>query len=146
MVNENAARLRAAFEQSPVSTVIYDVAGRPIAANRSFEQLWGASIADVPPDYSIFGDPQLEAAKFLVQSDDKDKAVPTAADALAGARDFSCPARRRSGRAAACRGGLAVARAACRRAALGGVSWKVTRAALPSSCSSSASRMCSVPT
>lgn len=33
-------------------------------------------------------DPQAEAAKFVVQSEDKDKAVPTAADALAGARDI----------------------------------------------------------
>jgi protein Tex len=33
-------------------------------------------------------DPQAEAAKFVVVSDDKDKAVPAAADALAGARDI----------------------------------------------------------
>ncbi len=33
-------------------------------------------------------DPAVEAAKFLVQSDDKDKAVATAEDALAGARDI----------------------------------------------------------
>ena len=32
--------------------------------------------------------PQVEAAKFVVVSDDKDKAVPTAEDALAGARDI----------------------------------------------------------
>ena len=34
------------------------------------------------------GDPLGEAAKFVVQSDDKNKAVPTAVDALAGARDI----------------------------------------------------------
>jgi uncharacterized protein len=33
-------------------------------------------------------DPLAEAAKFLVQNDDKDKAVPTADEALAGARDI----------------------------------------------------------
>ncbi|HEX7863150.1 MAG TPA: Tex family protein [Verrucomicrobiae bacterium] len=33
-------------------------------------------------------DPQVEAAKFVVQSEDKDKAVPSAAEALAGARDI----------------------------------------------------------
>ena len=65
MVNENAARLRAAFEQSPVSTVIYDVDGRPIAANRSFERMWGASLADVHPGYTVLEDPQLDAAGLL---------------------------------------------------------------------------------
>jgi uncharacterized protein len=34
------------------------------------------------------GDPAAQAAAFVVQSEDKDKAVPTAGDALAGARDI----------------------------------------------------------
>jgi uncharacterized protein len=34
------------------------------------------------------GDPMAEAGKYVVQSDDKDKAVPAADDALAGARDI----------------------------------------------------------
>ncbi len=34
------------------------------------------------------GNPADEAAKFIVESDDKDKAVPTSDDALAGARDI----------------------------------------------------------
>lgn len=34
------------------------------------------------------GDAAAEAARFMVESDDKDKAVPTADDALAGARDI----------------------------------------------------------
>ncbi|MBA3889698.1 MAG: GAF domain-containing protein [Gemmatimonadaceae bacterium] len=59
------AQLRAAFEQSPVSTVVYDATGRPIAANRSFERLWGASLADTPPDYNLLTDPQLDAAGML---------------------------------------------------------------------------------
>ena len=66
--------LRAAFEQSPVSTVIYDTDGRPVAVNPAFERLWGAGLADVPPTYSVFADPQLEAAGV----------VPTIKRAFAG--------------------------------------------------------------
>jgi PAS domain S-box-containing protein len=57
-----ASRLRSAFEQSPISTVVYDAKGRPLAVNPAFTKLWGASIEDVPPDYSVLTDPQLEAA------------------------------------------------------------------------------------
>jgi hypothetical protein len=32
--------LRAAFEQSPVSTVVYDATGRPAAINPAFARLW----------------------------------------------------------------------------------------------------------
>ena len=60
-----AERLRAAFEQSPSSTVVYDAAGRPVAANASFERLWGASLRDVPPSYSVLDDPQLAAHGLL---------------------------------------------------------------------------------
>ena len=60
-----AARLEATFLQSPVSTVVYDPAGRPLAANPAFERLWGAGLADVPADYSVLTDPQLEAAGVL---------------------------------------------------------------------------------
>jgi PAS domain S-box-containing protein len=60
-----AERLRAAFEQTPVSTVVYDAAGRPLAVNPAFERLWGAAMADVPADYSVLGDPQLEAAGVM---------------------------------------------------------------------------------
>ena len=60
-----ARRLRAAFEQSPVSTVVYDVTGKPIAVNPAFEKLWGASINDVPADYSVLSDPQLQAAGVI---------------------------------------------------------------------------------
>src|SRR5690349_24016847 len=58
-------RLRAAFEQSPVSTVVYDAQGKPIAVNPAFEKLWGASIKDVPPDYSVLNDEQLVAAGVM---------------------------------------------------------------------------------
>ena len=60
-----AERLRAAFVQSPVSTVVYDARGRPVAANPAFERLWGAGMADVPPTYSVLADPQLDAAGML---------------------------------------------------------------------------------
>ena len=60
-----ANQLREAFEQSPLSTVVYDATGRPIAANPAFERLWGVGIADVPAGYSVLKDPQLEAAGVL---------------------------------------------------------------------------------
>jgi PAS domain S-box-containing protein len=60
-----ASRLQAAFEQSPVSTVVYDATGKPIAVNPAFEKLWGASIEDVPPSYSVLSDPQLAAAGVM---------------------------------------------------------------------------------
>lgn len=53
---------RDAFDQSPTSTVVYDASGRPLAVNRAFERLWGATLADVPEGYSVLTDPQLEAA------------------------------------------------------------------------------------
>lgn len=60
-----ARRLRAAFQQNPASTVVYDAAGHPIAVNPAFEKLWGVSLADVPGDYTILSDPQLEAAGVI---------------------------------------------------------------------------------
>jgi uncharacterized protein len=55
-----------------------------IAKERGLEPLADWLVAN----QSNPADPEAEAAKFLVQSEDKDKAVPTAADALAGARDI----------------------------------------------------------
>jgi PAS domain S-box-containing protein len=60
-----ASRLRATFEASPVSTVVYDNQGRPVAVNPAFERLWGASLSDVPAEYSVLTDPQLRAAGVL---------------------------------------------------------------------------------
>jgi PAS domain S-box-containing protein len=60
-----AEQLRAAFLQSPVSTIVYDAAGRPLAVNPAFERLWGARLADLPPGYSVLDDPQLEVAGVL---------------------------------------------------------------------------------
>ncbi|MEO5568016.1 MAG: ATP-binding protein [Gemmatimonadaceae bacterium] len=60
-----ARRLHSAFEQSPVSTVVYDGSGRPTAVNPAFEKLWGASIDDVPAGYTVMTDPQLVAAGVI---------------------------------------------------------------------------------
>jgi len=60
-----AGWLHAAFEQSPVSTVIYDTGGHPVAVNPAFEELWGAALSDVPPAYSVLTDPQLQAAGVM---------------------------------------------------------------------------------
>jgi PAS domain S-box-containing protein len=60
-----ARRAHAAFEQSPVSTVVYDAQGRPLAVNPAFERLWGASMKDVPPEYSVLTDAQLESAGVM---------------------------------------------------------------------------------
>src|SRR5687767_6323402 len=51
---------RALFEQSPFSTVIYDVTGRPLAVNPAFSSLFGVSLDEAPPDYNVLTDPQLE--------------------------------------------------------------------------------------
>jgi PAS domain S-box-containing protein len=57
--------LRAAFEQSPVSTVVYDATGRPVAINPAFARLWETTLEAVPANYTVLTDPQLEAAGAL---------------------------------------------------------------------------------
>ena len=56
---------RALYEQSPLSTVVYDTDGRIRIANAAFERLFGARIGDIPRDYSILRDPQLVAAGVM---------------------------------------------------------------------------------
>jgi len=51
---------QALFDQSPFSSVLYDASGRVIALNAAFTELWGARLEDVPADYSVLTDPQLE--------------------------------------------------------------------------------------
>jgi PAS domain S-box-containing protein len=55
------ARFRTLFEQSPISTLIYAPDGRPLRANAAFSKLWGITLDELAPDYSIFNDPQLQA-------------------------------------------------------------------------------------
>ena len=51
---------RALFEQSPLSTVIYDAEGHLLAINPAFQALWGVGLDTAPPGYSILEDPELE--------------------------------------------------------------------------------------
>jgi PAS domain S-box-containing protein len=59
-VGLDGALAEALFTQSPLSTVIYDPAGRLLAVNPAFERLWGATLQMVPADYCLLTDPQLE--------------------------------------------------------------------------------------
>jgi len=60
-LGSGAARLaEALFDQSPFSSVLYDATGRVVALNAAFTELWGARLEDVPTDYSVLTDPQLE--------------------------------------------------------------------------------------
>jgi PAS domain S-box-containing protein len=52
---------RALIERSPLSTVIYDMAGKIVFANSAFSDLWGAAASQAPPDYSVLRDPQLQS-------------------------------------------------------------------------------------
>ena len=52
----------ALLAQSPLSIALYDAAGRVAFGNTAYERHFGIRLADVPPDYSLLGDPQLEAA------------------------------------------------------------------------------------
>ena len=56
---------RALFEQSPLSTVVYDASGHLVLANTAFERLFGLRVADLPATYTLLGDPQLEAQGAL---------------------------------------------------------------------------------
>ena len=65
-LRDTTERLRAVFEQSPVSTVVYDApSGVPIQLNPAFTRLWGLTIADVPPGYTVFDDRQLQDAGVI---------------------------------------------------------------------------------
>jgi PAS domain S-box-containing protein len=58
---------RALIEQSPLSTVIYDMAGRIVFANAAFDRLWGGQSALAPVGYSVLHDPQLGAPEVRSQ-------------------------------------------------------------------------------
>jgi signal transduction histidine kinase len=47
------------FSQSPLSTMIYGMDGRPLRVNAAFTRFWGLTLADLQPGYCIFEDPQL---------------------------------------------------------------------------------------
>ncbi len=48
--------LAALYAQSPLSTIVYDLAGHVRFANTAFERLFGLRATDLPADYSILGD------------------------------------------------------------------------------------------
>ena len=60
-----AGLAQALFDQSPFSTVLYDAAGHVVALNAAFTALWGARIEDVPANYTVLTDPQLEKQGVL---------------------------------------------------------------------------------
>jgi PAS domain S-box-containing protein len=64
-VGLDGALAEALFTQSPLSTVIYDPAGRLLAVNPAFERLWGVTLQTAPPGYCILTDPELEAQGAL---------------------------------------------------------------------------------
>ena len=64
-VLESEARSRALIEQSPLPTLVFDLAGRPVAANPAWERMWGVGLADAPPGYSLLSDAQLEAQGYM---------------------------------------------------------------------------------
>ncbi|CAA9291779.1 MAG: Sensory box histidine kinase/response regulator [uncultured Gemmatimonadaceae bacterium] len=51
--------------QAPLAVALYDAAGRVAFGNPAYERHFGIRLADVPPDYSLFADPQLAAAGLL---------------------------------------------------------------------------------
>ena len=53
------------FLRSPLSTVIYDAAGRVVAVNPAYTRRTGLSAADVPADYSVLADRELERRGVL---------------------------------------------------------------------------------
>jgi signal transduction histidine kinase len=59
------ALVDALFLRSPLSTVIYDAAGRVVAVNPAYIRRTGRSAADIPRDYSILADRELERRGVL---------------------------------------------------------------------------------
>src|SRR5687768_3480792 len=64
-VSTSADVVRALFEQSPFSTVLYDAVGHILAVNSAFQRLFGLTMDSIPADYSVLADPQLGQAGHL---------------------------------------------------------------------------------
>lgn len=54
---ESQSRLRSLVEQSPVSTALFDVTGRPVESNPAYASLWGRAVTAVPAGATIYDDP-----------------------------------------------------------------------------------------
>jgi PAS domain S-box-containing protein len=59
------ALVDALFLRSPLSTVIYDAAGRVVAVNPAYTRRTGLSATDIPRDYSILSDRELDRRGVL---------------------------------------------------------------------------------
>lgn len=62
---QSEARFRSFMQQSPLSTVLFDMQGRPVESNPAFERLWGAPATAAAANYSVLTDHQLHAAGVL---------------------------------------------------------------------------------
>jgi signal transduction histidine kinase len=55
----------ALYQQCPFSVAVYTPDGRIVMANDAFRHQWQMSLDQLPPDYSILRDPQLEKAGII---------------------------------------------------------------------------------
>lgn len=64
-LRESEARFRSLVEQSPISTVVYDKEGQVLEANAAFSNLWGIRLQELPLNYNVMHDAQLESLGIL---------------------------------------------------------------------------------
>ena len=64
-IGGSEALVKALFDHSPFSTVVYDASGHIVGANAAFERLFRLTIGDIPPSYSVLTDPELERGGHL---------------------------------------------------------------------------------
>ncbi len=58
---ESEAQFRALVEQSTLAMLVVDREGRAVHHNDAFDSLWRAAGKEVPPDFRLTSDPQLES-------------------------------------------------------------------------------------
>jgi signal transduction histidine kinase len=56
---------RALYQQSPFSILVFDLQGHVVMANDSFTRQWGITVDQIPDDYSILRDTQMEKAGIM---------------------------------------------------------------------------------
>jgi PAS domain S-box-containing protein len=64
-LRESESRFRLLVEQSPISMIVYDPAGRIVEINPAFAKMWGIEIDKLPPNYSVLHNQQLERTGML---------------------------------------------------------------------------------
>ena len=62
---ESTLDYRALFEQTPKSLILFHTEGRVLAANSAYTDFWDITVHQIPADYNILHDPQLEARGVL---------------------------------------------------------------------------------